>query len=79
MIAGVLIGQFAPSFARELKPLGDVFIMMIKIVIVPLVFSVLVIGIAGHGDDIAKVGYLAIKTLIVSANTTLCLITHIII
>lgn len=65
MIVGVLIGQFAPKAAKEIKPLGDAFIMMIKIIIVPLVFSVLVIGIAGHGDDIGKVGFLAIKTIIV--------------
>ncbi|CEP08334.1 hypothetical protein [Parasitella parasitica] len=64
MIVGVLIGQFAPAAGKEIKPLGDAFIMMIKIIIVPLVFSVLVIGIAGHGDDIGKVGKLAIKTII---------------
>ncbi|KAI9473876.1 MAG: Sodium:dicarboxylate symporter family-domain-containing protein [Benjaminiella poitrasii] len=64
MIVGVLIGQFAPAAGKEIKPLGDAFILMIKIIIVPLVFSVLVIGIAGHGDDIGKVGKLAIKTII---------------
>ncbi|CAO3633746.1 unnamed protein product [Mucor hiemalis] len=64
MIVGILIGQFAPAAGKEIKPLGDAFILMIKIIIVPLVFSVLVIGIAGHGDDIGKVGKLAIKTLI---------------
>ncbi|KAI8377228.1 Sodium:dicarboxylate symporter family-domain-containing protein [Choanephora cucurbitarum] len=64
MVVGILIGYFAPAFGKEIKPLGDAFIMMIKICIVPLVFSVLVIGIAGHGDDIGKVGKLAIKTLI---------------
>jgi hypothetical protein len=66
MIIGVLVGQFAPAFGKEIKPLGDAFILMIKIIIVPLVFSVLVIGIAGHGDDIGQVGKLAIKTLVVS-------------
>ncbi|KAI8354159.1 Sodium:dicarboxylate symporter family-domain-containing protein [Blakeslea trispora] len=64
MVVGILIGNFAPAAGKEIKPLGDAFIMMIKICIVPLVFSVLVIGIAGHGDDIGKVGKLAIKTLI---------------
>ena len=70
MVVGILIGNFAPAFGKEIKPLGDAFIMMIKICIVPLVFSVLVIGIAGHGDDIGKVGKLAIKTLIVSRFIT---------
>ncbi|KAI8984465.1 Sodium:dicarboxylate symporter family-domain-containing protein [Mycotypha africana] len=64
MVVGILIGQFAPAAGKEIKPLGDAFIMMIKIIIVPLVFSVLVIGIAGHGDDVGKVGILAIKTII---------------
>lgn len=70
MVVGILIGQFAPAAGKEIKPLGDAFILMIKIIIVPLVFSVLVIGIAGHGDDIGKVGKLAIKTLIVSTLST---------
>ncbi|KAG2235487.1 hypothetical protein INT48_007885 [Thamnidium elegans] len=64
MLIGILVGHFAPDFGKEIKPLGDAFIRMIKIIIVPLVFSVLVIGIAGHGDDIGKVGKLAIKTII---------------
>jgi hypothetical protein len=66
MVIGILVGYFSPAAGKEIKPLGDAFIFMIKIIIVPLVFSVLVIGIAGHGDDIGKVGKLAIKTLIVS-------------
>jgi hypothetical protein len=69
MVIGILVGRFAPAAGKEIKPLGDAFILMIKIIIVPLVFSVLVIGIAGHGDDIGKVGFLAIKTLIVSDNS----------
>ncbi|KAI7890382.1 Sodium:dicarboxylate symporter family-domain-containing protein [Mucor mucedo] len=64
MVIGILVGYFSPAAGKEIKPLGDAFIYMIKIIIVPLVFSVLVIGIAGHGDDIGKVGKLAIKTLI---------------
>ncbi|KAI8882309.1 SDF-domain-containing protein [Backusella circina FSU 941] len=64
MVIGILVGRFAPEAGKAIKPLGDAFIQMIKIIIVPLVFSVLVIGIAGHGDDISKVGKLAIKTII---------------
>lgn len=73
MVIGILIGRFAPAAGKEIKPLGDAFIQMIKIIIVPLVFSVLVIGIAGHGDDIAKVGKLAIKTIIVSKKKKHCI------
>ncbi|KAI9261103.1 Sodium:dicarboxylate symporter family-domain-containing protein [Sporodiniella umbellata] len=64
MVVGILLGRFAPKAGVAIKPLGDAFIQMIKIIIVPLVFSVLVIGIAGHGDDILKVGKLAIKTIL---------------
>ena len=50
LIAGVLVGVVAPDFAKQLKPLGDVFIRMIKMIVVPLIFSSLVMGIAGTGD-----------------------------
>jgi proton glutamate symport protein len=65
MVVGILIGRFSPAGGVAIKPLGTAFIRMIQIIVVPLVFSVLVIGIAGHGDDIKAVGFLAIKTLIV--------------
>jgi hypothetical protein len=41
MVIGILIGRFAPEAGKAIKPLGDAFIQMIKIIIVPLVFSVL--------------------------------------
>ena len=50
LLAGVLVGSVAPDFAKQLKPLGDVFIRMIKMIVVPLIFSSLVMGIAGTGD-----------------------------
>ncbi|KAI7898614.1 Sodium:dicarboxylate symporter family-domain-containing protein [Cokeromyces recurvatus] len=64
MVVGILIGHFAPEGAVQLKPLGDAFIRMIKIIETPLIFSTLVVGIAGHGDDVGKVGRLAVKTII---------------
>ncbi|KAI8059222.1 Sodium:dicarboxylate symporter family-domain-containing protein [Gongronella butleri] len=64
MVVGILVGHFAPAAGKAIKPLGDAFINMIKIIEVPLIFSTLVVGIAGHGDDVAKVGRLAIKTII---------------
>lgn len=66
MVVGILIGRFAPAAGVQLKPLGDAFIRMITIIETPLIFSTLVVGIAGHGDDVGKVGRLAIKTIIVS-------------
>ncbi len=64
MVVGVLIGWLAPSVAVELKPLSNIFLRMIKSLIVPLLFSTLVIGIAGHGDDMRKVGKLALRSII---------------
>lgn len=66
MVLGIIIGNFAPEAGKAVKPLADAFINMIKIIEVPLIFSTLVVGIAGHGDDVSKVGKLAVKTIIVS-------------
>src|SRR6476661_4786586 len=75
MIAGVLIGWQAPAFAESLKPLSTVFLRMIKSIIVPLIFGTLVVGIAGHGDDMKRVGRLALKSIIYfEIVTTLALI-----
>src|ERR1051325_4560584 len=64
MVVGVLIGMFAPDFALKLKPLSTVFLRMIKSIIAPLIFGTLVVGIAGHGDDMKRVGRLALKSII---------------
>src|SRR5258706_1460103 len=64
MVVGVLIGTFAPVFAMTLKPVSTVFLRMIKSIIVPLIFGTLVVGIAGHGDDMKRVGRLALKSII---------------
>src|SRR5689334_4505015 len=63
MGAGILWGWFAPASAAELKPLSNVFLRMIKSVAVPIVFSTLVVGIAGHGDDLKRIGRLAVKSI----------------
>ena len=64
MIVGVLIGWLAPDFAVKLKPLGTIFLNMIKSLIAPLLFATLVVGIAGHGDDMKKVGRLAFRSIV---------------
>ena len=64
MVVGVLIGVYAPVFAVKLKPLSTVFLRMIKSIIAPLIFSTLVVGIAGHGDDMKRVGRLALKSIV---------------
>jgi aerobic C4-dicarboxylate transport protein len=55
VIIGVLLGQFAPHVAVEMKPLGDAFIKLIKMMIAPIIFCTVVIGIAGM-EDMKKVG-----------------------
>ena len=64
MVVGILIGMYAPEFAVKLKPLSTVFLRMIKSIIAPLIFATLVVGIAGHGDDMKRVGRLALKSII---------------
>ena len=64
MVIGILIGWLAPDFAPNLKPFANIFLRMIKSLIVPLLFSTLVVGIAGHGDDMKKVGKLALRSII---------------
>ncbi len=72
--AGVLVGYFFPDFARQLKPLGDAFIRLIKMMIAPVIFCTIVTGIAGM-DDRKKVGRLGIKSLVYfEVMTTLALL-----
>jgi proton glutamate symport protein len=63
MALGTLVGWRAPEVAAGLRPLATVFLRMIKSIIVPLVFGTLVVGIAGHGDDMKRVGRLALKAI----------------
>jgi proton glutamate symport protein len=75
MVAGILLGWQAPDVAQALKPLATIFLRMIKSLIVPLLFSTLVVGIAGHGDDMARVGRLAWRSFIYfEVVTTLALV-----
>ncbi|HZH41120.1 MAG TPA: dicarboxylate/amino acid:cation symporter [Gemmatimonadales bacterium] len=64
MVAGGLIGGFAPHTGQALQPLATIFLRLIKSLIVPLIFSTLVAGIAGHGDDLKAVGRLFLKAMI---------------
>ncbi len=64
MVIGILVGWLAPEFAPNLKPFATIFLRMIKSLIVPLLFATLVVGIAGHGDDMKKVGRLALRSII---------------
>jgi aerobic C4-dicarboxylate transport protein len=60
IVAGVLLGHFAPETGAQMKPLGDVFIKLVKMVIAPVIFLTIVTGIAGM-RDLASVGRVAGK------------------
>jgi Na+/H+-dicarboxylate symporter len=64
MVIGALIGWLNPDLGTSLKPLSTVFLRMIKSIVVPIIFGSLVIGIAGHGDDMKRVGRLAFKSIL---------------
>src|SRR3990172_1484382 len=74
ILIGIALGFFYPAFATKLKPLGDAFIKLVKMMIAPIVFCTIVSGIAGM-QDIKKVGRVGIKALIYfEIITTLALI-----
>ncbi len=72
MIAGVAIGYLFPARpagqkgfeASDLQLLSNIFLRAIKSLIVPLLASTLIVGIAGHGDDMKRVGKLALRSII---------------
>lgn len=63
LLFGIIFGHIFPAYGAQLKPVGDMFIRMIKMIVVPLVFSSLIMGIAGTGD-FKKLGRLGAKSLI---------------
>lgn len=60
---GVALGYFFPAFSTSLKPLGDAFIKLIKMMIAPIIFTTVVVGIAKIGD-MKEVGRVGLKALI---------------
>src|SRR5260221_399849 len=75
MLLGVLIGFLFPAESQQLKVFSNIFLRMIKCIIVPIIFGTLVVGIAGHTDDLRAVGRLAVKSIIYfELVTTLALV-----
>jgi proton glutamate symport protein len=84
MVVGIAVGWLFPDSARDahrgwaasdLRVLSTIFLRMIKSLIVPLLFSTLVVGIAGHGDDLKRVGRLAFRSIVYfEVVTTLALV-----
>jgi proton glutamate symport protein len=63
LVLGIAIGVLWPSFGIALKPLAKLFLLLIKSIIAPLIFSTLVVGIAGAGS-LEAIGRMGAKTLI---------------
>jgi aerobic C4-dicarboxylate transport protein len=63
VVIGALIGHFVPDLGKQLKPLGDGFIKLVKMLIAPIVFATVVTGIAKMGD-LKKVGRVGLKGIV---------------
>ncbi|HSM91388.1 MAG TPA: dicarboxylate/amino acid:cation symporter [Anaeromyxobacteraceae bacterium] len=63
VLAGAVVGHLFPAFGASLKPLGDAFIKLVKMLIAPIVFATVVTGIAKMGD-LRKVGRVGLKGLV---------------
>ncbi|MDQ1058627.1 aerobic C4-dicarboxylate transport protein [Arthrobacter globiformis] len=70
VIAGVSVGSFWPELGSSLRPLGDGFIQLIKMIIAPLIFLVIVTGISAV-DDVKSVGRVGVKALLYFTGATL--------
>lgn len=74
IVAGIIFGHLQPDLGAALKPLGDAFIKLIKMLIGPIIFTTVVAGIGGMGD-LKAVGRVGLKALIYfEVVTTLALI-----
>src|SRR5580658_6179392 len=75
LFVGVFFGWEFPGAARHLDVVSTIFLHLIKCIIVPLIFSTLVVGIAGHASDLRAVGRLAWKSILYfEVVTTLALL-----
>jgi len=63
LLLGILVGYLWPTFGVAIKPLADAFLRMIKMIIAPLLFATLVVGIAGTGD-LKAMGRIGLKAIV---------------
>ncbi|MFT4174470.1 MAG: C4-dicarboxylate transporter DctA [Rhodocyclaceae bacterium] len=74
MLLGVVLGHWFPEIGEKMQPFGDAFIKAIRMLIAPIIFCTVILGIGGMGD-MAKVGRVAIKSLVYfEVMTTIALI-----
>jgi proton glutamate symport protein len=73
LLLGIVVGYVWPGFGVGVKPLADAFLRMIKMIIAPLIFATLVVGIAGTGD-LKSMGRIGVKAIVYfEAATTVAL------
>lgn len=62
IVVGAFLGHFFPDQAIAMKPLGDAFIRLIKMMVAPIIFCTIVVGIAKMGDmrEVGRVGFKAL-------------------
>ncbi|MGY6126550.1 C4-dicarboxylate transporter DctA [Paraburkholderia strydomiana] len=63
IIAGILLGHFYPDVGSQLKPLGDLFIKLIRMLLAPIIFASVVVGIA-RMNDLHEAGRVGVKALL---------------
>ncbi|MBB5423656.1 DAACS family dicarboxylate/amino acid:cation (Na+ or H+) symporter/aerobic C4-dicarboxylate transport protein [Paraburkholderia sp. JPY158] len=63
IVAGVLLGHFYPDIASQMKPLGDLFIKLIRMLLAPIIFASVVVGIA-RMNDLHQAGRVGVKALL---------------
>ena len=63
IVCGIILGHFWPETGEAMKPFGDAFIKLIKMIIAPIIFCTVVTGIAGM-EDMKKVGRVGGKALL---------------
>ena len=63
LLLGIAVGHFWPDFGVAIRPLADTFLRMIKMIIAPLLFATLVVGIAGTGD-MKAMGRIGLKAMV---------------
>ena len=74
IVAGILVGALFPHLGQQLKPFGDAFIKLIRMIVAPIIFLSVVVGIAGVGDT-RKLGRVGLKALVYfEAVTTFALL-----
>jgi aerobic C4-dicarboxylate transport protein len=74
IVLGGLLGYFQPALGAQLKPLGDAFVALIKMLIGPIIFATVVVGLAGMGD-LRRAGKVGLRALVYfEVVTTLALV-----